>query len=413
MTLPLEGIKVVDLSTVLMAPYATQILGDLGADVIKVESPEGDPIRNIGPFRHFGMGAIFLNTNRSKRSIVLDLKHPESREVMKRLLADADVMVYNLRPQVVARLGLSYEDVAAINPRIIYAGMFGFGQAGPYAARPAYDDLIQAAVAIPSLAQAASGGEPTYVPTAIIDRGVALSAVGLINAALVHQLRTGQGQKIDIPMFEMMASFVLSDHLAGETFDPPLGPAGYARMLTRNRRPYRTKDGYMCVMVYSDRQWRSFFRLLGREAEFDKDPRFANMATRTQHIDDLYRELATVVAERTTAEWVPLMEQADIPAIPLHSLESLLQDPHLAATGFFSAEDHPTEGRLRHMAVPSTWSATQPRATRHVPRLGENSVEVLREHGFDEQEIEALLRAGVTRTSGAAETEAAAKAIQF
>jgi crotonobetainyl-CoA:carnitine CoA-transferase CaiB-like acyl-CoA transferase len=398
MTLPLQGIKVVDLSTVLMAPYATQILGDLGADVIKVEPPEGDPIRYIGPFRHFGMGAIFLNTNRSKRSIVLDLKQAEGRAALMRLLADAHVLVFNLRPQVMKRLRLSYEDVSTVNPRIIYAGLFGFGQDGPYAERPAYDDLIQGAVAIPWLSHQASGEEPHYVPTAIIDRGVALSAVGLINAALLHQLRTGQGQRIDIPMFEMMASLVLSDHLAGETFDPPLGPAGYVRMLTPYRRPYRTRDGYLCAMVYSDRQWRAFFRLLGREQEFERDPRFSNMATRTEHIEALYSELAALMAERTTAEWLGLLQQADIPAMPLHNLESLLQDPHLAATGFFSVQDHPSEGRLRQMAVPSSWSATQPRATRPVPRLGEHSAAVLREYGYSDDEIEALKRAGVTST---------------
>jgi len=395
--LPLQGIKVVDLSNVLMAPYATQILGDMGADVIKVEAPEGDPIRNIGPCRHFGMGAIFLNVNRSKRSIVLDLKQPAGRDVLMRLLTDAHVIVSNLRPQVMARLGISYEEVAAVNPRIIYAGMFGYGQKGPYASRPAYDDLIQGAVAIPWLSHMASGEPPHYVPTAIIDRGVALSAVGLINAALLHQERTGEGQRIDIPMFETMASFVLGDHLAGETFDPPLGPPGYARMLTPDRRPYQTKDGYLCVLVYSDRQWRSFFRLLGREAEFERDPRFANMATRTENIGELYAELAALIAERSTAEWLDLLEKADIPAMPLHSLESLLDDPHLAATGFFSTAEHPSEGRLRQMAVPSTWSATQPRATRAVPRLGEDSVAVLREHGYSPGQIRELMAAGITR----------------
>lgn len=397
MKLPLQGIKVVDLSNVLMAPHATQILGDLGADVIKVEAPEGDPLRGIGPFRNTGMGAIFLHANRSKRSIVLDLKQPAGREAVMRLLADADLMVYNLRPRVMQRLGLSHDDVARVNPRIVYAGLFGYGQAGPYADRPAYDDLIQGAVAIPWLSHTASGEPPRYVPTAIVDRGVALSAVGLINAALLHQARTGEGQRLDIPMFETMAAFVLGDHMAGETFDPPLGPPGYARMLTPDRRPYRTRDGYLCILVYSDRQWRSFFRLLGREDEFEHDPRFANMTTRTRNIEAIYGELAAVIAERTTAEWLALLEDADIPAMPLHSLESLLHDPHLAAVGFFSMTDHPSEGRLRQMTVPSTWSRTQPRATRPTPRLGEHSVGVLREHGYSDEEIRDLMAAGVTR----------------
>ena len=402
MKLPLQGIKVVDLSNVLMAPHATQILGDLGADVIKVEAPEGDPLRGIGPFRNPGMGAIFLHANRSKRSIVLDLKQPAGREAVMRLLADADLMVYNLRPRVMQRLGLSYDDVARVNPRIVYAGLFGYGQAGPYADRPAYDDLIQGAVAIPWLSHTASGEPPHYVPTAIVDRGVALSAVGLINAALLHQARTGEGQRLDIPMFETMAAFVLGDHMAGETFDPPLGPPGYARMLTPDRRPYRTRDGYLCILVYSDRQWRSFFRLLGREDEFERDPRFASMTTRTRNIEAIYGELAAVIAERTTAEWLALLEDADIPAMPLHSLESLLHDPHLAAVGFFSMTDHPSEGRLRQMAVPSTWSRTQPCAIRPAPRLGEHSVAVLREHGYSDEEIRDLMAAGVTRAPAGA-----------
>ena len=396
MTGPLAGVRIVDLSTVLMAPYATQILGDMGADVIKVEPPGGDPIRGIGPARNAGMGFMFINANRSKRSIVLDLKQPEGRTAILDLAKGADVLIYNLRPQVMARLGLTYEEVSSANPRIIYAGLFGYGQDGPYAGKPAYDDLIQGAVAIPWLSHKADGSEPRYVPTAIIDRGVALAAVGLVNAALFHQARTGLGQRIDIPMFEMMASFVLSDHMAGHTFDPPLGPLGYPRMLTPDRRPYRTKDGYLCVLVYSDRQWRSFFKALGREDEFENDPRFANMTTRTENIGALYKELAILLATRTTSDWLALMDAADIPAMPLQSLDSLIVDPHLEATGFFSFVDHPSEGRLREMAVPSTWSVSQPKAQRHVPRLGEHSVEVLSEIGYDDDRVALLLERGVT-----------------
>ena len=396
MTRPLDGVRIVDLSTMLMAPYATQILGDMGADVIKVESPEGDPVRGIGPARHPGMGAIFLNINRSKRSVLLDLKQPAGHAAMLDLVRKADVLISNLRPQVMARLDLAYETVREVNPRIIYAGLFGYGQDGPYAAKPAFDDLIQGAVAIPWLAHMADGREPGYVPTAIIDRGVALWAVGQITAALYHQSRTGAGQRIDIPMFEMMASFVLGDHLAGHTFDPPLGPMGYARMLTPDRRPYPTKDGYVCVMIYTDRQWRSFFRALGRADEFDRDPRFKNMTTRSENIAAIYSELATLLATRTTAEWLALLDDADIPATPLHSPDTLLADPHLEATGFFSVVDHPSEGRLREMAVPSTWSVSQPRPTGHAPRLGEHSIEVLREIGYDDQHIAALVASGVT-----------------
>ncbi len=396
MSAPLDGVRVVDVSNMLMAPYATQILGDMGAEVVKVESPGGDPVRGIGPMRHPGMGAIFLNVNRSKRSLVLDLKHPDGHAALLELIRGADVLVFNVRPQAMERLGLGYEAVRTVNPGIVYAGLFGYGQAGPYAAKPAFDDLIQGAVAVPWLSHLADGGEPRYAPTAIVDRGVALWAVGQITAALYCRARTGQGQKVEIPMFEMMASFVLGDHLAGHAFEPPLGALGYPRMLNPDRRPYRTRDGFVCVMIYTDRHWRSFFRALGREEEFDRDARYASMTARTQNIAALYRELAELLATRTTDEWLALFERADVPAMPLHTPETLVQDPHLQATGFFAFEEHPSEGRLRTMAFPSTWSATQPAASRPAPRLGEHSVEVLREIGYTPQRIAALLEGGVT-----------------
>ena len=397
MTRPLDGVRIIDMSNMLMAPYTTQILGDMGADVIKVESPEGDPIRGIGPARNPGMGAIFLHANRSKRSLLLDLKQEAGHLAMLELLKDADVLVYNRRPQSMDKLKLSYETVSPLNPRIIYAGMYGYGEGGPYAGRPAFDDLIQGAAAIPWLSHVASGNEPAYVPTAIADRGVALWAVGQITAALYHQSRRGEGQKIEMPMFEMLASFVLADHLGGESFEPPEGPPGYRRMLVANRRPYRTLDGYICVMVYTDRHWRDFYTLLGRESEFDSDPRLASMASRSANIEVLYDELAALLATRSSDEWLQVLNSADIPAMPLHSLESLIDDPHLAATGFFSIREHPSEGLVREIAVPSTWSGTQPSATRPAPRLGEHSREILAEAGYSQQQIEELLAAGVTR----------------
>ena len=397
MARPLDGVKVVDLSNMLMAPYASQIIGDMGADVIKVEAPEGDPVRGIGPLRHPGMGAIFLNVNRSKRSIVLDLKQKAGLDAAFELIRDADLLLYNRRPQVMERLGLSYEAVAAVNPRIVYAGLFGYGQDGPYAHKPAFDDLIQGVAAVPWLSQVADDGPPRYAPTAIVDRGVALWAVGQINAALYHQARSGQGQRLDLPMFEMMASFVLADHMGGETFVPPTGPPGYARLLAPDRRPYPTKDSYICVMIYTDRHWRAFYTATDREANFDSDPRLASMTSRTENIVALYGELADLLTTRTTADWLDLFDEADIPAAPLHSLESLLEDPHLAATGFFTEEDHPSEGRIRQMAVPSHWSATQPARTRHAPRLGEHSADVLRELGYDDARIDAMIDSGATR----------------
>lgn len=394
---PLAGVRIVDLSTMLMAPYATQILGDMGADVIKIEAPAGDPVRGIGPLRHMGMGPIFINVNRSKRSVVLDLKHPEGMTALETLLRQADAFVYNVRPQAMDRLGLSKDRLSALNPRLVTIGLFGYGQAGPYASKPAFDDLIQGAVAIPWLAQAATGQEPAYTPTAIVDRGVALWAVGQLNAALFHQLRTGQGQHIDVPMFEMMASFVLGDHLAGHTFEPPLGPLGYPRMINRDRRPYRTQDGFVCVMIYTDGHWRSFFQALGRAEDFARDSRYHSMTSRTEHIADIYRELGELLLTRTTAQWLELFEHADIPAMPLHTADTLRQDAHLQATGFFTTYEHPSEGPLVDMAYPSTWSQTQPAGMRHAPRLGEHSQEVLREAGYSDERIQSLVRAGVTR----------------
>lgn len=397
MTKPLGGIKIIDLTNMLMAPYTTQILGDMGANVIKVEAPGGDPIRNIGPFRNPGMGPIFLNTNRSKRSIVLNLKTEEGLAALKELLRDADALIYNRRPKVMERLGLSYEVVSEINPRIVYAGLFGYGQDGPYAAKPAFDDLIQGAVAIPSFAQiAAGGGEPVYSPAAIVDRCVGLWAVGQIMGALFHQARHGEGQRVDLPMFEMMTTFVLGEHFSGETFEPPIGGPGYARILSKDRRPYPTADGYVCAMIYTDRHWQAWFEAIGTPEVLQNDPRFASITSRTENINSIYAELAETLTQRTTQEWLDLFEDADIPAMPLNTPDSLLTDPHLQAVGFFREVTHPSEGQIKDMAVPATWSKTQPAPSRLAPRLGEHSEEILREIGLDQDRIDAMLRSGST-----------------
>ncbi|MGX9429447.1 CaiB/BaiF CoA transferase family protein [Bradyrhizobium sp. LeoA1S1] len=394
---PLDGIKVVDMTTVLMGPYATQTLGDYGADVIKVESPDGDVTRQIGPTRHAGMGPVYLNTNRSKRSICLDLKKPAGREAVLRLIAKADVLVYNVRPQAMARLQLGYDVVSKINPRLIYAGVFGFGQDGPYAAKPAYDDLIQGATALPALMAQTSDGVPRYVPNALVDRIVGLTAVGAICASLVHRDKTGQGQRVDIPMFETMAGFVMGDHMGGLTYDPPLDRGGYKRHLSPDRRPYKTSDGYICVIVYNDEQWDNFFTAIGRD-DLRGDSRFATFAGRAANIDCVYAELARILKTKTTAEWNEILEKADVPVMPMHDLETLLQDPHIVATDVFPVIEHPTEGRIRSMKVSARWSETTAEPKRLAPRLGEHSVEVLREAGFSASEIAAMLRDGVTKT---------------
>ena len=393
---PLQGIKVVDMTTVLMGPYATQMLGDYGADVIKVESPDCDMTRQIGPTRHPGMGPVFLNTNRSKRSVCLDLKKPAGREAVLRLIAQADVLVYNVRPQAMARLQLGYDVVAKVNPRLIYAGVFGFGQEGPYAAKPAYDDLIQGATALPALMAQTSDGVPRYVPNALVDRIVGLTAVGAICASLVHRDRTGQGQRVDIPMFETMAGFVMGDHMGGLTYDPPLDKGGYARHLSPDRRPYKTLDGYICVIVYNDKQWENFFKATGRD-DLRSDPKFATFAGRATNIDVVYAELARILQTKTTAEWNEILEKADVPVMPMHDLESLLEDPHMVATGVFPVIDHPTEGRIRSMTPSARSSHTKVEPRRLAPRLGEQSPETFSEAGFSADEIAAMVRDGAAK----------------
>ncbi|MDB5826600.1 MAG: CoA transferase [Variovorax sp.] len=396
---PLKGLRIIDLTAVLMGPYGSQILGDMGADVIKVEAPSGDVVRLIGPARNEGMGPIFLNTNRNKRSISLDLKKPEGRKALLRLIETADVFFYNVRPQAMARLGLAYEDLVKINPKIIYVGVFGYSQSGPYAAKPAYDDLIQGASTLAAMVSRNTGGAPHYVPLALVDRLTGMSAVNATLAALYERSVSGLGQRIDVPMFETMVGFVMSDHLGGKSFDPPLDNGGYARLLSKGRRPYKTQDGFVCALVYTDKQWRSFYRLLGRESELATDPRLRSLATRSRHVDEIYAELEEILSTRTTQEWLTVLEQADIPATPLNDLTSIFEDPHLQDIGFFGFEQHPTEGRLRTMRHASTWSRTQPRQTRWSPGHGEHSEEVLREAGFSNEEIAALIEADAVFTA--------------
>jgi len=386
---PLAGMTILDLTTVLMGPYATQILADMGADVIKVESPEGDIVRQLGPGRTPGMGGMFLNANRGKRSIVIDLKNPAGRDALLRLAARANAIVYNVRPQAMARLGLGYEALAAANPAIVYVGLFGYGQSGPYAAKPAYDDLIQGASGVATLLAAAGDGTPRYVPITMADRVVGLMAVNAIMGGLMHQLRSGTGQRIDVPMFESMAEFVLIDHLGGLTYDPPLDHGGYSRLLSRHRRPYRTRDGYICALIYNDKQWRSFADSIGQPGMLD-DPRFASHAARHQHIDAIYEEVGRIFLGRSTAEWHELLERADIPVMPMHTLQSILDDPHLQAVGFFKTIEHPVEGRIRQMQVPSSWSASQPQPGGPAPTLGEHGRAILSEAGFTVEEIDSL-----------------------
>ncbi|HYH42645.1 MAG TPA: CoA transferase [Burkholderiales bacterium] len=395
---PLAGVRVIDLTSVILGPYATQILGDLGADVIKIEPPEGDNMRHAAPMRNPRMGHIFLHLNRNKRSAVLDLKQPAGREAVLKLAASADVLVHNVRPQAMARLGLTYTDLRAVNERIIYVGAYGFSQEGPYAAKPAYDDIIQGMVALPSIAKLAGADRPRYVPSTVADRVTGLNAVNAITTALFYRERTGKGQTVEVSMFESLTQFVLSEHMGGRTFEPAIGPMGQPRLLSGYRNPYETKDGYLCMLLYNDKQWRIFLKLIGCAEMFETDPRFANQESRSQHFDAAYAFVAEHMRTRTSAEWLAALTEADIPVMPLNSLEDLIEDPHLNATGFFASTEHPTEGTLRTMSVPSRWSESPPDTPTPAPQLGEHTVEILKEAGYSDAEVSAMIEAKVART---------------
>jgi crotonobetainyl-CoA:carnitine CoA-transferase CaiB-like acyl-CoA transferase len=392
---PLAGVRVLELATVVLGPLACQLLGDQGADVVKVEPPGGDSNRQVGPMRSPDMGALFLNCNRNKRGVALDLKHPRGREAALRLAAGADVLVHNYRPAALARLRLTYDDVRAVNPGIVYCGTYGYGRRGPYRDRPAYDDSIQAAAGLAALS-AHGGGEPRFVPTILADKTTALAVVAAVNAALFHRARTGEGQEIEVPMFETLVSFVMTEHLWGRTFEPAEGPAGYVRLLSRQRRPLPTRDGHLSVLPYLDEHWRAFCRASGRGDLLD-DARFTSLAARLSNIDALYVTLAAEVALRPTAEWLELLERAGVPATPVRTLEELFDDPHLVETGFWRTLEHPTDGTMRVPAPAQRFSRTPADVRRLAPRLGEHTREVLREAGYAEAEIDALVACGAAR----------------
>ena len=393
---PLTGVRVLDLTTVVMGPFATQILADFGADVVKVEPPDGDVIRRAWPFRHPGMGAIFLNVNRNKRSLVLDLKKDAAREACLALAKKADVLVYNIRPQAMARLKLGYEDLKAVNPRIIYVGCFGYSQRGPYAAKAAYDDMIQGASGLPWLLQKQGAPEPRYAPMIVADRSVGQQVAGAVSAALYYREKSGKGQRVDVPMWEHLLQIVLSDHLGGYTFDPQQGEPGYARILTPDRRPYETKDGYVCALIYNDKQWKAFVDIIGKP-EILARPEFATQEARSKNYRTAYAMIADEMKLRTTAFWLEALERGDIPVQRMNSLDDIVADPHLKAIGYLETIEHPSEGRIRTLAVPSEWSESKPEYRRHAPRLGEHTREVLGEAGFSDQQIDALVAAGAAK----------------
>jgi crotonobetainyl-CoA:carnitine CoA-transferase CaiB-like acyl-CoA transferase len=385
---PLAGVRVIDLTSLVLGPYATQMLGDLGADIIKVEAPEGDTTRYTGPRCSADMASLFMGVNRNKRSIVLDLKHAPAREALLRLVDRADVFVHNIRPQKIDKLGLGAQALLARRPTLIYAGIHGWREDGPYGGRPAYDDIIQGLCGVAGLMDRLTG-QPRYAPTIIADKTCGLMAAQAILAALYARERTGRGQFIEIPMFETMVAFLMVEHLHGRSFVPQRGEPGYARVLAPWRRPYRTADGYICMLAYTDAQWQRFWGALGRP-EMMQDPRFADMAARSRHIDEVYRIAGEQLASRPTAEWIALFDSLEIPAGPVNSLDDVLDDPHLQAIGFFQHHRHPSEGEIVTPDVPVRFADTPAGIDRLPPRLGEHGREILREAGLSESEIDVL-----------------------
>ncbi len=389
---PLAGIQILDLSSVILGPYATMILGDFGADIIKVEHPEGDSSRFVNPGRSRGMSGTALNLHRNKRSIALNLKNPAGRHALLRLSRNADALIHNVRPLAMNRLGLDYDSVSAECPSIVYCACTGYGSDGPYAQRPAYDDLIQGVSGLAAL-MGQVHENPRYVPSAICDKIVGMAAVNALVAALLHRERSGEGQYVEVPMFETMISFNLAEHICDAVFDPPMEPVGYARVLSPDRRPYATLDGYLCMLAYTDRQWRAFFRIVGREELMD-DTRFRELSGRTQNVDALYGIVAEEVAKRTTAEWLDHCDQAQIPATPVKNLSEARSDPHLQAVEFFKTREHPSEGKYFSVGIPANFARTPCEVIRDAPRLNENGADILRENGFAEAEIQVLLDSG-------------------
>ncbi len=374
--LPLEGVRVLDLSTVVLGPYASQILAEYGADVIKIEAPEGDSTRRTGPSTEDGMGAIFLGVNRGKRSIVLDLKTAAGRDALHALVDTADVLMHSIRPQKLAAIGLDPATLRARCPRLVYVGLHGFAEAGPYGGMPAYDDIIQGMSGCAALMERQTG-RALYYPTIAADKTTGLVAAHAILAALFKRERSGQGSTVEVPMFETMVAFNLVEHLYGQHFEPALAPPGYPRLLNPYRRPYATLDGYLCAMPYTDAHWQRFFIEAGEPALAD-DPRFVSIAERTRHIEALYQIADRILATRSTADWLAVFDRLEIPASRMNRLEDLPDDAHLKATGFFETIDDPQMGRLRFTGVPVRIDG-QKLPTRMAPRLGQHTAEVLAE----------------------------------
>ncbi|BBZ65264.1 CoA transferase [Mycolicibacterium insubricum] len=377
MTGPLHGIRVVDLTAMVMGPYCTQIMADMGADVIKVEPPAGDNTRYISVGPAPGMSGVFVNVNRGKRGVVLDLRTEEGTEALRALIATADVFIHSMRAKAIAKLGFDYEQVAQINPGIVYTNCYGYSRRGPEADRPAYDDTIQAECGLPAVQEQLTG-EANYVGTIMADKVAGLTALYATMMALFHRERTGEGQEVEVSMFETMAAFMLVEHANGAMFDPPLGPAVYPRTVAPNRRPYATKDGHIAALIYNDKHWNAFIEAV--EPAWNSEE-YATLAGRARHIDTVYGLLAETLVERTTAEWLELFRELEIPAAPIHTPDALFDDPQLAASGLFETIDT-QHGTVRLPGVPTWFSRTPGRVRGYAPELGADTAAVLDELGM-------------------------------
>ncbi|MGE4243451.1 CaiB/BaiF CoA transferase family protein [Ramlibacter sp.] len=397
---PLSGIRVIEVGAVVLAPYASSLLADMGALVTKVEPLEGDSTRHLGHAEHRGMASLFLNCNRGKRSIAMDLRKPGALQALHKLVDSADVFLHNMRADSADRLGIGPAALRALNPRLVYCATYGYGAAGRGAKRPAYDDVIQAASGVAALSERV-GGTPAYAPTIIADKTTALFVVMGIMGALMERGRTGEGRELEVPMLETMTHFVGVEHLNGLTWQEPRATSGYTRLLNPHRRPHRTKDGYLAVMPHSDSQWRKFFTVIGRP-EVLVDPRFTDNASRSRNIAQLYMIVGETLPTRTTSEWVALFDEHDVPYGHVNTLEDLVADPHLGDVGFWHRLDHPSEGALRVPSFPVRDGGPRGDATpalQPAPALGQHTAEILAEAGLSTEDIETLVRDNAVKTT--------------
>jgi crotonobetainyl-CoA:carnitine CoA-transferase CaiB-like acyl-CoA transferase len=371
-------VRVVDLTAMVMGPYCTQIMADMGADVIKVEPPEGDNTRYISVGPAPGMSGVYMNVNRGKRAVVLDLRTEGGKTALRALVRTADVFIHSMRSKAVTKLGFGYDDVAAMNPSIVYTNCYGYGRRGPNRDLPAYDDTIQAECGLPAVQEQLTG-EANYVGTIIADKVAGLTALYATMMALFHRERTGEGQEVEVSMFETMASFMLVEHANGAMFDPPLGPAVYPRTVAPNRRPYRTKDGHIAALIYNDKHWNAF---VGAVRPAWATELYATLELRANDIDTVYGLVAQTMLERTTDEWLALFRELEIPAAPLNTPDALFDHPHLNAVGLFETVDT-QYGPVRMPGVPTWFSRTPGRIAGPTRELGADTAEVLKELGLD------------------------------